>query len=219
MNHTTINYTPGFHLRRARTVGKTLQLGMLAAFAASALLASPVTGVTVTTDMGTFIGSDPAYLTDGSGLSSYDTGAIHDAAGPTNSWAGTSLTGTITFNLGGTYDLDGMAVWNFNSVNTYGVQDVTVRTSLDGISYSAIAGAPTSFAIGSSFMAEVAETFSFSTTASYIQFEVASSYGGSSSSLSEVMFTGTAASTPEPATYALFGAGLAVLAFFRRRCA
>jgi hypothetical protein len=167
--------------------------------------------------MGSSFGSNISQIVDGSGLSAYNTSATHAAGIPTNAWTGTVATGTVTFTLGSLYSLDGMAVWNFNANNTAGVQAVTVSGSTDGVNFSVISGAPTSFAIGANFASESAQTFSFSTTASFIRFNIASNHGFTGpTGLSEVMFT-TATAAPEPTTCTLLGAGLTALAYLRRR--
>lgn len=123
----------------------------------------------------------------------------------------------MLFNLGGSYAVSGMAVWNLNNLlNNYGVQALTIQGSTDGVIFSAIAGTPTSFSMGLT-SSEAAQIFAFSTTVSYIQFNITSNYGGIDTGLSEVMFTtGTAtAGTPEPATGVLFGVGLAALKYLR----
>src|SRR5947209_4036587 len=83
-----------------------LALGFLTA--ASAIQAGPISGVTVATDMGNGFGSLVSQIVDGSGLSVYLPSATHAAGSPSNAWAGTVATGTVTFNLGGLYALDGM---------------------------------------------------------------------------------------------------------------
>jgi hypothetical protein len=182
--------------------------------------AAPIAGVTVSTTFASPAdsGSVIQNVVNGSGLSSYTTGAAHAAGVPENAWAASGpVTGTITFDLGGIFDLDGMAVWNFNSNNIYGIARLTIDGSLDGNSYAPIAGAPTNFAIGALGAAELAELFSFTATAHFVRFNVASSHGGPGIGLSEVMFTGTAAAVPEPGTLALLGLGLAGLGLSRRR--
>jgi hypothetical protein len=64
--------------------------------------------------------------------------------------------GSITFNLGGLFALDGLAVWNFNGFNQGGVKDVIVLGSTDGINFTPIDGAPTQFAIGANSAPELA---------------------------------------------------------------
>lgn len=205
-----------------KSLSRTLTgaLSTLLAVAALQANAAPIAGVTVTTtfadpgDAGSLI----ANIVNGSGLSSYTTGATHDAGDPTNAWvAAGSTTGTITFDLGGVFNLDGMAVWNFNATNAYGINGLTIDGSLDGITYSPLAGAPTSFAIGASSASESAQVFSFTATTQFVRFTVISSHGEPGVGMSEVMFTGAAAAVPEPGSIAVLGLGLFGVAAFRRR--
>jgi len=193
-----------------------LRLATFALVAASSLSANVLTGVTATTDMGAASGTVISQIVDGSGLSSYDPSATHDNGSPSNAWVGDLSTGMITFDLGGSFELDGMAVWNFNALSAFGVQDVTVSSSLDGISFTPISGAPSTFSIGSNLSSESAETFQFSATAAFVRFDIASNYGGANTALSEVMFTGAPSAVPEPQTYALFLTGLAAFVYKRR---
>jgi len=125
--------------------------------------------------------------------------------------------GSITFDLGGLYDLDGMAIWNFNGFNLVGVKDVSIFASTDGINFTPIDGAPTQFAIGANAAPEAAELFSFTRTASFVRFDVLSAYGNFDFGLSEVMFTGSAV-VPEPSGVALVVSGMVtLLARVRRR--
>src|SRR5262249_25232203 len=81
----------------------------------------------------------------GSGLSSLSLTAIHAAGSPLNSWASAdgTLTGQVTFDLHGAYTLIGMSVWNLNSNGNAGVQGVGVSTSTDGVTFTPLAGGPT----------------------------------------------------------------------------
>lgn len=194
-------------------------LGPLLAVAALQANAAPIIGVTATTtfanpgDSASVIGN----IVNGSGLSSYTTGATHAGGTPTNAWAATGgVTGTITFNLGGVFDLDGMAIWNFNANSIFGIDDLTIDGSLDGVTYAPLPGTPTSFGIGASG-SEVAQLFSFTATTQFVRFNVTSSHGGPGVGMSEVMFTGAAAAVPEPGSIAVLGLGLFGLAAFRRR--
>ncbi|MBK6511097.1 MAG: PEP-CTERM sorting domain-containing protein [Haliea sp.] len=181
--------------------------------------AMPITGVTVTTSYSSPspFGSVIESIVDGSGLSSYTTGAIHEVPSSSNSWATAGFPGGFfTFDLGDVYNVDGMAVWNFTSI---GFNAVTIRSSIDFGSFSSIPGAPTNFAIGVAGPAP-AEIFNFTTTARYISIKVTSIHGSTlpALGLSEVMFTGTKPSeAPVPATLALLGVGLSGLAWSRRK--
>jgi hypothetical protein len=181
--------------------------------------AGPITGVTATTNMGAASGSAVSNLVDGSGLSSYTANASHDKAIFSNAWLSNPgmTSGTVTFNLNGVYALTGMVVWNFNATLTTGVQNLTMDGSNDGTTFSSIAGAPTLFAQGAAAAPEFGQAFNFSTTTSFVRFNIGTTYGTSSQTgLSEVMFLGTSA-VPEPATFSLLGGGLLAFAVIRRR--
>jgi hypothetical protein len=203
-----------------------LATALLVAMLSNMASAMPITGVTVRTDF-----PSPGYqnsvienVVNGNGLTSYTTGATHAAALASNSWVAiTPAMGHIIFDLGEVYDLDGMAVWNFNGEPKIGIKDLTISGSLDGASFAPITGAPNSFAIGVFAAPQLAEVFSLATTAQFIRFDVASNYGfilggEEAIGLSEVIFTGDrAAVIPTPATLALFGLGLAGLVWSRRK--
>jgi len=188
---------------------------------ATGLRAAPIMGVVASTDVPPGGASDISHIVDGSGLFDpatglpvYVTGALHGRAGADSTFVSGGAvpvtSGTITFDLRGSYALDGMAVWNFNGFNQVGVKDVTVLGSTDGIDFTPIAGAPTRFAIGANGAAEAAELFSFSRTASFVRFDVLSTYGISDFGLSEVMFTGSPV-VPEPSGFALAASGMVVM--------
>ena len=190
--------------------------GLLLTCAASAA-ASPIAIAGVTTNLGNGFSTNITHVIDGSGLSSYAPDATHAIAQANNSWVSANGTaGQITFDLGSVFAIDGMAVWNFNNVSTFGVNRVNVLSSLDGVTYSPIAVAPDNFGIGASSAPELAQLFSLTTTAEFIRFNILSSYGGLNVALSEVMFTGTA-TVPEPATFGLVGIGIATAAFLKDR--
>ena len=170
--------------------------------------AALITGVTASTDMGTLGGFvDLNATVDGSGLPG-DTPALtgtHAAftSSPPNTWLGSSVTGNITFDLGGSFDLAGFSFWNYNGTNTAGIQNVTVQSSTDGVIFTDIVGAPTVFAIGNSSAPQDPELFSFTpVTTSFVRFVVGSNYGsGAGTGFAEVQFDGTPAATqttPEP---------------------
>ncbi len=175
--------------------------------------AAVVTGVTATTRLPPFFG-DISHIVDGSGLSSYDTSASHATGDAQSAWAGGAYMDSIVFDLHGTYKLTGMAVWNFNQSNGFGVKDVTVLGSLDGIKFSPIPGAPKAFSQGANYAPELAELFSFNTLAAYVRFDTLTTFQNAAG-LSEVMFT--ASNVPEPATYALFACGLFAVGLAQQR--
>jgi hypothetical protein len=185
-------------------------------------------GVVATTPVPPGGASDISHIVDGSGLFDpgtglpiYTTAAMHGRAGADSTFVSGGAvpvtSGSITFDLGGLYALDGMAIWNFNGFNLVGVKDVIVLGSTDGINFTPIDGAPIQFAIGANSAPEAAELFSFSRTASFVRFDVLSAYGNFDFGLSEVMFTGTPV-VPEPSGVALAVSGMVMLlAQVRRR--
>src|SRR5215204_5412259 len=92
------------------------------------LCAAPIMGVIATTAVPPGGASDISHIVDGSGLfdpvtglSIYATGAMHGRAAADSTFisggAVPVTSGSITFDLGGLYELDGMAIWNFNGFN------------------------------------------------------------------------------------------------------
>jgi hypothetical protein len=212
-------------LRRPRgTNFRILSVAVL--LSAIGLHAEPIVGVTASTLVPAGGASDIAHIVDGSGLfdpstllPAYTTGALHGRAFADSTFVSGGAvpvtSGSITFDLGGLYALDGMAVWNFNGFNQTGVKDLNIFASTDGVNFTLVVGAPSQFAIGANAAAEPAELFSFSRTASFVRFDVLSAYGNFDFGLSEVMFTGSP-SVPEPSGLALAANGTALLALLRR---
>jgi hypothetical protein len=162
--------------------------------------------------MGT-LNSDIAHIVDGSGLSSLSLTATHAAADSSNSWTSAfgTVTGQVNFDLHGAYTLVGMSVWNYNDNGFLGVQGVSVSTSTDGVTFTPLAGGPTTFAMGAFFSPEPPQQFTFGpVVAHFVRFDITSNYGSLNlTGLSEVGFDGTLTAVPVPPTLllGLVGAG------------
>jgi hypothetical protein len=199
--------------------------GLLALAFATPARAGFITGVTASTNMGSSQGLDIAHIVDGSGLSSLSLTATHAFADLGNAWASSDLvvTGQVNFDLHGTYTLLGMSVWNYNFDNRFGVQGVSVSTSTDGVTFTPLAGGPTTFSQGAFRASEGPQRFAFGpVTAAFVRFDISSNYSaGRHTGLSEVAFDGTAVTTGAPAPptllLGLVGAGVTSVARLRRR--
>jgi hypothetical protein len=188
---------------------RTLVLaGLLTLTLATPARAGYITGVTATTNMGSINSFDIDHIVDGSGLSpSPSLTATHAAANSGNSWASAfgTVTGQVNFDLHGAYTLVGMSVWNYNDNSFLGVQGVSVSTSMDGVTFTPLAGGPTTFAEGLFFSPEPPQQFTFGpVVADFVRFDITSNYGSRNlTGLSEVGFDGTLTAVPVPPTWVL----------------
>jgi F5/8 type C domain len=185
--------------------------------------AALITGVTATTDMGTQGGTSLTGIINGTGLPGNVPSLSGQHAIPSNFnyWASqnNTITGNVTFNLNGTYNLTSFSLWNYGAsgFGTPGVKGVTIQTSIDGTNFTTLLGAPTQFAevAGSTRNPEI---INFAPVdAAYVKFQILSNYGyPTNTALSEVQFNGTAVATsvPEPltilGTLTAFGGGAAL---------
>lgn len=186
-------------------ISKTLAVSAFTAFlslSATSVSAINITGVTASTTIPSSINYNIQNTVNGAGLPS-DTPSltgVHAASSGSNAWASAPAgsTGNIDFNLGGSYNLSGFSYWNWDgspNPSVFGIKDVSILTSTDGLAYTSLAGAPTQFAIGGSGNPE---QFTFSpTVASHVRFSVLSTYGPPVIGFNEVQFD-SAAATPVP---------------------
>jgi len=131
----------------------------------------------------------------------------------------------VAFDLGGTFDLAGFHVWNFNVVSGLnytgrGVSSMTVLTSADNVTWTS--RSTVTLAQAPALPTYIGQDFSAGwTDVRYVKFAALYSFqnGGDDAGhmgLSKVEFSGTA--VPEPAGVAAWcGLGGLVLVFWRRR--
>jgi hypothetical protein len=176
--------------------------------------AALISGVTATTDMGTF--NNGLYslenLTNGSGLSFLSETATHNDDF-SNMWISNTdtTTGTLTFNLGNLYSVNSAFVWNYNADCCgldRGVREMSVETSEDGITFNTLLGSVIlSQGTGEPISSDALNLADVSTR--YIRFNILSNYGAPDyTGLSEVQFEGELASAPTPVPEPGTGIGL-----------
>lgn len=177
---------------------KFLSVSVLSACLSATAFAVPITGV-IATSPNPF-NLPPGQVADGSGLSLGQVPqSIHAIPTATNAWATYAVTPVLDFALPGTFQLAGMAVWNYNFTAAFGVRDVLVSSSTDGITYIPIPGAPVLFAQGPQQAPVASQQFSWTpVTASFVRFNILTNYGDSITSMSEVLFDAADAASGVP---------------------
>lgn len=155
-------------------------------------------GVTTTFTPG--FGTDPEALIDGSGLSTFpDVNATHEDTTPGNSFVSDSeITGSFDFDLGGTFILNGISIWNQNAggpgtLGEEGLREIALSASIDGVTFTTIPNAPTSITQVTENGPVGPEQFGFvDTEAAFIRLEVLSNHGDDDTGFAEIAFVGTA---------------------------
>lgn len=152
--------------------------------------------VSATTTFTAMFDSNLDNTINGGGLEDFPSlTATHEATNPFNSFLATNEEGSIDFDLGGSFNIDGFTFWNINGPGPgmAGIQDVVVSFSVDGTTFTPIDGSPTTFAQAMG-PTSPAESFTFTTIiASFIRFDVTSNYGdpGGLIAFAEVAFSGS----------------------------
>ncbi|MBT9582730.1 hypothetical protein IV102_05235 [bacterium] len=165
---------------------------------------APILGVTASTTNGTNAGNI-LNTANGSGLNGGQLPtSTHNAPVVANCWQTDVATGTInlTFALNGLFDVSGMAVWNANGTfgqSSRGIRGVTVLSSVGGLIFNPILGAPAVFSQGPASAPSSAEVFAWTpVTATHVRFLVSSNYGSPLTLFNEALFDGSRpAAAPE----------------------
>lgn len=188
-----------------------VSLFLFFAAAAYSCLAGPITVASVTASS-TCCLYNAQNLINGAGLS----GGLHDNDFA-DMWLANALPpATVIFNLGGSYSLADVQIWNYDSTIdlTRSTQDLTVLVSNDGVTYTPY----NSFALPEGTGNPIPATLLSlgGVTASYVELNLTSNYGSSGYiGLSAVQFD--SASVPEPASGLLLAAGLGAFLWMRSR--
>lgn len=194
-----------------------LRLTLTSLLLTAAAQAAPIVGVVASSPTGGtgFLNQ----IVNGSGL----TGNLHAQSDEFNAFASFDDLPTFNFNLGGSYSLDSISIWNhFNfSISDRSTQDLDILTSTDNVTYTSLG----TFTLSQPSTLTISpDVFNFApVTASFVRFNVLSIYTlGGRSGLSEVVFN--EASLVPPGAPELDGSpvaplfmGLALLALRGRR--
>lgn len=159
-----------------------------------------VVPVGVTTTFTPGFSTVPEALIDGSGLSDFpDVNATHEDTTSGNSFVSENeTTGSFDFDLGGTFMLNGVSIWNQNAggpgnLGEEGLNEIILSSSLDGVTYTVIPDFPVTVDQVTENGPVGPEQFGFiDTEAAFIRLEVLSNHGDDDAGFAEIAFVGTA---------------------------
>jgi hypothetical protein len=197
--------------------------------------------VAASTNMGEYVGSDPPgtplvfsashvidqsdlYIPYVSGVTGFDSYlALHPTAAPAMghaSWLASAgvQSGNFDLDLGGTYTVSAMALWNlFDDPSAIRQFNILLDDNASFSSPVEFSGFTASNSLGPAPDESFAQVFNFEpTVAHFVRLEILNTYPGSfAASFNEVMFG--VSPIPEPETSALLLAGLGLIGFTTRR--
>ncbi|WP_339614580.1 discoidin domain-containing protein, partial [uncultured Winogradskyella sp.] len=165
-------------------------------FSVSALQGQDIINpIGVTMSISNTLNTPPINIVNGEGLSEFPSiTATHENNTPTNAILYFNGSNTIDFDLGGNFDVVGFAFWNAigPGSNNFGVKDVIISASQDGVNFTPITGSPTELAESMPAPA-LPETFSFDVVnATHIRIVALNNHGEPSfTGISEIAFIGS----------------------------
>ncbi len=218
----------------------TTTFGLMWGVAQKAQAATLIPGVTASTNISTQWSLNNAVNGQGLPGNTPSLTGDHGESLIGNSWRSGILTntqgttipsGTITFNLNGSYNLSGFTFWNLGGgsaeLTRQGIKSVTIEYSNNGgTTWSTLSGAPMSFTQGTFGFPgtnQTPQSFSFaSVAATNVRFTNLSNFGGFDDpgannriGFSEIQFAAT--KVPEPSSLlALLAFGLAGVSLGKR---
>lgn len=159
------------------------------------VLAAQITPISITAPPAGSGFYNANYLIDNSGLSGTAPNQIHNENGGAGSYVTSGTTATLTFDLGITYQVSAVQVWQYStgdSDTNRGAKDIQIQYSTDNSTY--MTDSTITVAVNTAGVSMPKQEFNLANTRSarYIRFNIQSNYGGSLVGLAEVKFSGIA---------------------------